>query len=276
MRMGRGAPAAGSRRHQRRKEAFPAPPTDRRRIFSGRRPRGRNGFWHSVQRETGERTRKAARPPFRLAASSENSAPRRLAGTEVRVSPPFREADASGSWFPQRRFRKAGRQLLHPVRPRGHSASPGAPDGGGPCLSADHSGNGNAVPRKAVRRKKIPTGGHPYREAVERLRTLLVHCVDEGDPVEILCARLGGRGGRRQRKLACGVRTAGSRGEFRRGSGCWRRRICAAPARTGETKMAEKSMKAVDADALRAESRKVRPERATYRETLEEMTGLLR
>lgn len=40
--------------------------------------------------------------------------------------------------------------------------------------------------------------------------------------------------------------------------------------------MAEKSMKAVDADALRAESRKVRPERATYRETLEEMTGLLR
>ena len=42
--------------------------------------------------------------------------------------------------------------------------------------------------------------------------------------------------------------------------------------------MAEKSMKAVefDADALRAEIRKVRPERVTYQEILEEMASLLK
>ena len=42
--------------------------------------------------------------------------------------------------------------------------------------------------------------------------------------------------------------------------------------------MAEKSLKAVefDADALRAEIRKVRPERVIYQEILEEMAGLLR
>ena len=42
--------------------------------------------------------------------------------------------------------------------------------------------------------------------------------------------------------------------------------------------MADKSLKAVefDADALRAEIRKVRPERVIYQEILEEMAGLLR
>ena len=42
--------------------------------------------------------------------------------------------------------------------------------------------------------------------------------------------------------------------------------------------MAENSMKSVefDADALRAEIRKVRPERVTYQEILEEMASLLK
>ena len=42
--------------------------------------------------------------------------------------------------------------------------------------------------------EKIPTGGPSYREAVERLRTLLMSRVREGDSVEILCARLAARG----------------------------------------------------------------------------------
>ena len=42
--------------------------------------------------------------------------------------------------------------------------------------------------------ENVPTGGPSYREAVERFRTLLMRRVDQGDPVEILCARLAARG----------------------------------------------------------------------------------
>ena len=42
--------------------------------------------------------------------------------------------------------------------------------------------------------EKIPTGGPSYREAVDRFRALLMRRVDEGDPAEILCARLAAKG----------------------------------------------------------------------------------
>lgn len=243
MHMGRGAPAAGSRRHQRRKEAFPAPPTDRRRIFSGRRPRGRNGFRHGVQRETGGRTRKAARPPFRLAASSENSAPRRLAGTEIRVSPPFREADASGSWFPQRRFRKADRQLLHPVRPRGHSAFPGAPGCGGPCLSADRSGNGNAAPRKAARRKKSRRAGVPTAKRWSGCGPCWCTASTKATPRRSFAPGWAARGVIvKERSLAAFERSASGANSVA-GAVAGTGGSARPPARTGETKMAERSMK---------------------------------
>ena len=184
------ASAAGSRRHQRRKEAFPSPPTDRRRIFSGRRPHGRNGFQNGVQGETSERTRKAARPPFRLAESSENSPPRRLAGTEIRVSPPFREASAPGFWFPQRRFRKPGRQrsvlagiLRFPARRTAADrvCRPTVPETVTPCMhleklraeieknpdgraSRPRSGGAVADPADALRRRRRPRGD-PLRPA---------------------------------------------------------------------------------------------------------------
>ena len=42
--------------------------------------------------------------------------------------------------------------------------------------------------------ENVLTSRPSYREAVERFRTLLMRRVDQGDPVEILCARLAIRG----------------------------------------------------------------------------------
>ena len=137
----------------------------------------------------------------------------RLFGRSTRPAPGFRNG-ASKKWIANSCIRSVLAGILRfPARraAAGRVCRPTVPETVTPHLEKPHA-------------EKIPTGGPTYREAVERLRTPLMHCVDEGDPAEILCARLGCQGRHRQRKVACGVRTVGFRREFRRGSGCWHRR----------------------------------------------------
>ena len=104
MHMGRGASAAGSRRHQRRKEAFPARPTDRRRIFSGRRRVGETvSGTASREKPAGERERRPDRRSVlrrvRKTARHADSPGRRsgslrLFGRPVRPAPGFRNGDS--------------------------------------------------------------------------------------------------------------------------------------------------------------------------------------
>ena len=92
-----------------------------------------------------------------------------------------------------------GLRPLPPARPRGYSAFFGTPDSGRlgrvcrltvPEMVTPYM----RLDRLCAEIENVPTGGSSYRKAVERLRTLPMRRVDEGDAVEILCARLVARG----------------------------------------------------------------------------------